>query len=305
MTPFVYTRTKYFDYQVITSSLLTHLPLDVKTFFIDVSRRLIDVENECLMTPTCFLIRHRGYLFWGIAVMNSYLGDNNRDKSGRPVRGVFAMISEKPLKRITYSQSWFRSLYKMTVDCVWESLTQEELSDIEFSGDMGNEDMLVANESISINTVPGAVRFFPHEYDATSILTSALAKDSDISVVTNAQSRSQCIGIGKTDFCFMNAVLAGEVDIDNIENITYNVNKNVNNRHEKYNIEAQTDENPQSDNTEETPDSIYSLTKIMVWIMVGITVIMGILYVCLTWSHGGEPSETVTREMNQSVEFNH
>ena len=109
--PLIYTRTKYHDYRIVTSTSLAGLPHSVVQICTEVARTMIDAENDQLKEPSWALVKKNGYTLWGIAILNDVIGDDNKDKYNRPVRGFFGFISDTSVCKLPYSISYFKEIY--------------------------------------------------------------------------------------------------------------------------------------------------------------------------------------------------
>lgn len=218
--PFIYTRTKYHDYRVVTSESLSALPAIIVDTFTDVARAMINADNIQLEEPSWAFVKKNGYTLWGMAVMNSVLGNVNIDKGKRPVRGFFGFISDEQVDSLPYSISFFKETYKIYVEPIWDTFEQSEQISCVFPALSGND--CITGSSLlehKINAQPGISRLFPYGIDSKELIEAVLASSSDCSISTNIHNSSNCIEFGDDKLSFMNIVGAAYSDIQDIKDV--------------------------------------------------------------------------------------
>ena len=209
--PFIYTRTKNYDYRVLTSKSLRGLDTSITRLATDIARTMIDADNACLDTPSWALAKTKGHIIWGMAILNKELGEQNKDKANRPVRGFFGLISDAPISRLPYDIAFFKELYAAFVTPIWESFQQTDecagtLPDFSAHGCISMSPR--ANDRL--NFAPSLCRVFTADADSKALLEAALAAFGDCSIATNLHKKSQCVEFGRSKTSFMNAVMAAD-----------------------------------------------------------------------------------------------
>lgn len=222
--PLIYTRTKYHDYRIVTSKSLAGLPHSVVQIFTEVARTMIDAENNQLEEPSWALVKKNGYTLWGMSVLNDVLGDENKDKYNRPVRGFFGVISDSPTNNLPYSISYFKEIYKEYVMPIWDSPEQTEQVNSSlpsFSGDEFITKSSLLNNDINLEF--GRCRIFPFGSNCKGLIEAVFASVEDCSIATNIHKKSRCIEFGKDKLSFMNVVGASDSGIRDIQDIKVHV----------------------------------------------------------------------------------
>lgn len=212
--PFIYTRTKYHDYRIVTSKALAGLPHSVVQIFTEVARTMIDAENNQLEEPSWALVKKNGYTLWGMSVLNDVLGDENKDKYNRPVRGFFGVISDNLTNKFPYSISYFKEIYNEFVMPIWDSPEQAEQVNSPLPPISGDE--FITKSSLlnnDINVEFGKCRIFPYGSDCKGLIEATFASFEDCSIATNIHKKSRCIEFGKDKLSFMNVVGASDSGI--------------------------------------------------------------------------------------------
>lgn len=226
--PLIYTRTKYHDYRIVTSKSLAGLPHSVVQIFTEVARTMIDAENNQLEEPSWALVKKNGYTLWGMSVLNDVLGDENKDKYNRPVRGFFGVISDNPTNKLPYSISYFKEIYKEYVMPIWDSPEQTEQVYSPLPSIFGDE--FITKSSLlnnDINVELGKCRIFPYGSNCKGLIDAAFASFQDCSIATNIHKKSRCIEFGKDKLSFMNVVGASDSGIRDIQDIKVHVKETL------------------------------------------------------------------------------
>ena len=207
--PIIYTRTKYHDYRIVTSTSLAGLPHSVVQMCTEVARTMIDAENDQLKEPSWALVKKNRYTLWGIAILNDVLGDDNKDKYNRPVRGFFGFISDTSVSKLPYSISYFKETYRTYVMPIWDSREQTEQISCQLPTISGYEFITKSTLlNLDINIELGVSRIFPHGSDCKGLIEAVFASFVDCSIATNIHKKSQCIEFGKDKLSFMNVVMS-------------------------------------------------------------------------------------------------
>lgn len=224
--PFIYTRTKYHDYRIVTSESLVGLPYSVVNIFEEIAHVMIDAENDQLVDPSWALVKEEGYTLWGISILNKVLGEKNYDKVKRPVRGFFGIISDTQISRLPYSISYFKEIYNTYVMPIWDSYNQTEeiLSHIH---EVSCDEFITKSSFLNsdINVELGMCRMFPYGSDCKGLIEGVFASFEDCSIATNIHKKSQCIEFGKDKLSFMNVVGASDSGIRDKQDIEVYVKK--------------------------------------------------------------------------------
>lgn len=218
--PFIYTRTKFHDYRVVTSKSLSGVPHTIVHLATEIARTLIDAENDQLIAPTWTLARKDGYILWGIAIVNKELGNQSQDKYKRPVRGFFGFITDSSITKLPYEVSYFKKLYEKYVLPIWDSYDQtEQVTDSmpAISGfDFINRSSCLSSE---INVNDSICRIFPNSYESKSLIEAVFASSDDCSIATNIHRKRQCAEFGKDRNSFTNAIAATDLKNQQINDI--------------------------------------------------------------------------------------
>lgn len=228
--PFIYTRTKYHDYRVVTSKAQAGVPHSVVELFTEVARTMIDAENEQLEKPSWALVKKEGYTLWGMAILNETLSgknsDKNKDKTRRPVRGFFGFISDTSISKLPYDISFFKELYATYVSPIWDSYEQLEQISCQLPSMSGGEfitkSSMLHNE---INVDSGVARIIPYGSDCKGLIEAVFSYVKECSIATNVHRKSQCIEFGKDRMSFMNVVGASDSGIRDKKDIKVYVKK--------------------------------------------------------------------------------
>ena len=226
--PFIYTRTKFHDYRVVTSKSLSGVPNTIVHIATEIARTLIDAHNEQLTDATWTLVRKDGYVLWGMAIVNKELGDQSQDKYNRPARGFFGFISDSQIAKLPYGTTYFRELYMKYVLPIWDSYEQTEqitgnmpiMSGFDFIGKSSR----LNNE---INVDNGICRIFPSTYDSKSLIEAVFSSVEDCSIATNVHSKRQCVEFGKDRISFTNAVMSSDSKVNKTSDVKVFVPKKV------------------------------------------------------------------------------
>lgn len=228
--PFIYTRTKYHDYRIVTSKSLTELPHSVVQICTEVARTMIDAENEQLREPSWAFVRKEGYTLWGMSILNETLGDDNKDKYNRPVRGFFGFISDNYVSKLPYSISYFKEIYKAYVMPIWDSPEQTEQIRSQLPAISGDEFITKSSTLYNkINFESGMCRIFPYGADCKGLIQAVFGSFEDCSIATNIHNKRNFIEFGKDKLTFMNVVGAPDSGIrDNQEIKVYTETEPVN-----------------------------------------------------------------------------
>lgn len=222
--PFIYTRTKYHDYRVVTSKSLCELAKPIVHFATEIARALIDAENNQLNEPTWTLVKKNGVILWGMAVLNRVLGDESQDKYNRHVRGFFGFITDNQISKLPYEISFFKDLYQKYVIPIWGTYAQTEQVTAEMppiSGvDFIEKSSRLSNE---INVEDVLCRVFPDTYDSKSLIEAVFASPIDCSIATNVHQKKQYVEFGKDKISFTNAVMSYDSNVKSIRDIKVHV----------------------------------------------------------------------------------
>lgn len=224
--PFIYTGTRYIDFRIVTSQLLTNIPGSVIRLFNEVACAMINADNSQLETPSWVLVKKSGYILWGIATLNRVLGEKCLDDDKRPVRGFFGFISDNQITSLPYGISYFKDLYEIYVVPIWDSYGQTEqvsakmpaisgLDFIEKSSRLNNE----------INVEDSICRIFPSAVESKLLIEAVFTASCDCSIATNIHKKKQCVEFSKDKISFANVVMSSDSNLKDIEDIKVFVRK--------------------------------------------------------------------------------
>lgn len=218
--PFIYTRTKFYDYRVVTSKSLSNVSHSFVHFATEIARTLIDAENVQLIEPTWALVRKDGYALWGIAIVNKELGDQCQDKYRRPVRGFFGLIADDTISKLPFGVSFFKELYAKYVLPIWDSYEQTEQV-TESMPTISGFDFIERTTHLSseINVNDSICRIFPNSFEDKSLIEAVFASSDDCSIATNIHRKKQCVEFGKDKISFTNAIAAPDLKISKIDDV--------------------------------------------------------------------------------------
>lgn len=218
--PFIYTRTKNYDYRVVTLQSLSNVSNSFVHFATEIARTLIDAENDQLIEPTWALVRKDGYILWGIAIINKVLGDQNQDKYRRPVRGFFGFITDGTISKLPFSVSFFRDLYAKYVLPIWDSYEQTEQV-TESMPAISGFDYIERSSCLSseINVDDSICRIFPSAVESKLLIEAVFAASCDCSIATNIHGKKQVVEFGKDRISFANAVMSSDSSLKGSEDI--------------------------------------------------------------------------------------
>lgn len=206
--PFIYTRTKYRDYRILTMSVLRDVPLEQIRLFRSIARGLINVEDDVLESPSWVLIKHNGLTLWGIVCMNHLLGDLSTDYDRRPIRGFFGIIlSNENARRIPSSVEFFRKLYAEYVVPIWESRSEEDSVTHTLTFDMEGSFIEAFGNETGVNTDVCECRYFPAATDHKALIAEILNSSCPNSIAVNIHDNKQLLPDGNSDFSFMNVIM--------------------------------------------------------------------------------------------------
>lgn len=215
--PFIYTRTKFHDYRVVTSKSLSGVPHTFMHVATEVARTLIDAENDQLTDPSWTLVRKDGFILWGMATVNKVLGGQSQDKYNRPVRGFFGFICDSHINRLPYESTFFRELYEKYVLPIWDSYEQTEQVIANMPNITGFD--YIANSTRlknEINVDKGICRIFPSSSESKSLIEAVFTSVEDCSIATNVHSKKQCVEFGKDKISFTNAVMSSDSKVNKV-----------------------------------------------------------------------------------------
>lgn len=218
--PFIYTRSMYHDYRVVTSESLRGMPRTIVHFMTEIARTLIDADNHQLSEPTWALVKKDGFLLWGIAIANKTLSDQSQDKYKRPVRGFFGFIADSQVARLPYEVSYFKTLYKTYVLPIWDAYGQTEQVTVNIPPISGF-DFIEKSSRLNdeINVDDSICRVFPNTSESKLLIEAVFAAPGDCSIATNIHRTKQCVEFGKEHSSFTNAVMASDSNISKIDDI--------------------------------------------------------------------------------------
>lgn len=219
--PFIYTRTKYHDYRILTTKSLKNLPREIMILSRSIARAMIDVDNDYLKEPTWVLVKTDDYILWGISCLNCLLSHKSNDKTNRPVRGFFGIIAVTSSTHILpLDTDYFKQLYAKYVNPIWESLNDSEEIEVE-SVTIPCENYIYPSEQTSIINLDQSIcRIQPYTKEVLDLLSEVFGSESDNSIALNVYDKRQIIDIGVNRFSFMNIVMAENSIIPKTENIT-------------------------------------------------------------------------------------
>jgi len=187
---------------------------------------MIDAENSQLGEPSWALVKKNGYILWGLSILNYVLGEDNKDKYNRPVRGFFGFISDAQISRLPYSISYFKEIYDTYVMPIWDSPFQLEEITSQLPPISGDDSIVKSSRlNNEINGSMDKCRLFPSDSDSKALIEAAFASFEDCSIATNVHNKSRCTEFGKDKLSFMNVVGASDSGIRNQQDIKVYVKK--------------------------------------------------------------------------------
>lgn len=278
--PFIYTRTKYHDYRVVTSDLLKGLSATVIKTGIDVARAMIDADNSQLESPSWVLFRKSSCTLWGMAIVNKSLGSKYMDKCNRPVRGFFGLIFDEKVDSLPYDTVFFKQLYNLYVAPIWESLQQDAqvntaLTNLNYN--VGRVITPTARLCDEINTHGGRSRLFSANHDSTFLIEMVLSSSSDISIATNIHNRSQGIAFGRSRNSFNNIVMSEESALNEIIDVEIDTESDAQTEHDNT-FETQSAKTVEGQLLEKASAGISPVRK---YILYGCTVIIMLMLIAI------------------------
>ena len=219
--PFIYTRTKYHDYRILTTKSLGNLPREFMTLSRSIARAMIDADNDSLKQPTWTLVKSGKLIIWGLACVNSLLSEKSLDKTNRPTRGFFGIIVEtsSPVK-LPFNIDFFKYLYDRYVTPIWETLNESDEIEVECTIPSDGIFIYPSALSLSINFEKSICRIQPYTKNVSDLLATVLGAESDNSIALNIHNQRQIIDIGNDSFSFMNVIMSEDSNIQKTENIT-------------------------------------------------------------------------------------
>lgn len=247
--PFIYTRTKYQDYRILTTASLKGVPIETLRSLRAVVRGLINTKDEYLDSPSWALVKDDSFTIWGIACMNRVLSGISTDLDNRQVRGFFGILI--PTQNATCLPSnieYFRRLYETYVAPVWDSrLTDDSVGMMPLPK---AEEIIIASGNsfnINININQGECRYYPVNTDYKAIVSEILGTSSVNSLAVNVHDSNQLRPIGLNDFSFMNVVMDESFCQDAIRTVK------LGNHHVQDNIKPDEFQDTMNDNLHSCP----------------------------------------------------
>lgn len=212
--PLIYTATRLHDFRCVTSKSMAGVPDHIQEFFTAVAHTMIDTTNRELEEPSWVLVKKDGYTLWGMASLNKALGEKCDDRDMRPARGFFGFVSDSSLSRLPYGPDYFKELYAVYVDPIWESFdpTRQIVAGMPaiVSSEFIDKSSLLANK---INTDSAICRLFPSSADSKGLLAAVLDYDGDCSIAVNVHRSAQSVEFGPDKDSFANAVMSPSAGI--------------------------------------------------------------------------------------------
>lgn len=188
---FIYTRghSTENDYKLMFSPSEDFCSKETIQFFRQQVRGAINIETYegTLMSPRWLFSRYHGMELWGMAIMNSVIGDENTDDyTGRGVRGFFGMVmKEGALNELPIGLDFFRKMYKDLVAPRWFN-SKEEFKQIGISVDIPFGPEVIRPQdysSIGINIDPERTVILGNDHSDIEYLNAAFATNSDTSII--------------------------------------------------------------------------------------------------------------------------
>jgi len=121
---FVYTRNYSNDYKSIIVPSEDFCPKEVRKFFLNQARGLINVEqyDDPLDNPRWLFSRKDSLILFGLGTNNNALDEEcYKDYAGRPVRGFFGVIIDSLTEdvKIPYDINFYKDLYTNHILPIW------------------------------------------------------------------------------------------------------------------------------------------------------------------------------------------
>lgn len=213
---FIYTRGYLAenDYKLMFSPSEDFCPNEIRQFFRQQVRGAINVETYegTLMTPRWLFSRYHGMVLWGMAVMNSIIGDNNTDDyTGRGVRGFFGMvIKDGSFQDLPFGMEYFKKVYDSLVAPRWMFGKEDfRQNGIPVDNDFGAE-VITPHEtsSICINTNPKRTVIWGNGHSEIEYLEAAAASRGDTSFITGLSDVAHAYD---QNYHYLNALVQGVI----------------------------------------------------------------------------------------------
>lgn len=220
--PFIYTRTKFHDYRVLSFGLLQKLPSCFVGECRAIARAAIDASNVQLQTPSWILVKTNEAILWGMACCNRLLGSQFTDKESCPVRGFFGIILSPDSNALPFDLAFFKRLYEVYVSPIWEAAASDEEVTTLFDIPFGSTQLLASKKEAEINFLASISRFFPWRENEADYISTVLATKGCNSIATNIHEREQALTIGKNNFSFQNVIMANDSGLSRIEDVFIN-----------------------------------------------------------------------------------
>lgn len=208
--PFIYTRTKFHDYRVLSFGLLQDLPSCFVGECRAIARAAIDASNVQLQTPSWVLVKTNEAILWGMACCNRLLGSQFTDKESCPVRGFFGIILSPDSNALPFDLAFFKRLYEVYVSPIWEVAASDEEVTTLFDIPFGSTQLLASKKEAEINFSTSISRFFPWQENEADYISTVLATKGCNSIATNIHERKQALAIGRNNFSFQNVIMAND-----------------------------------------------------------------------------------------------
>ena len=261
--PFIYTRTKYHDYRLITSQSLQVIHGEFVEKSLILVRTAIDAKNEQLKQPSWVLIKTNDYILWGISCLNETIATQSYDKVGRQVRGFFGIVADASLDQLPFGLSFYKKLYQTYVSPVWDSVSiMDEITGL-VTIPLGSDLVVKTQTSVEVNESSVLCRLFPAVSNPKPYIESVFSSGGYNSIVTNIHSRSQFLLEGIQSFPILNMIMDIDSNQFEIENVQTGdlVNNADDLRPESDNDFATSDKSELSSNDTMLSDSYYPKTK--------------------------------------------
>lgn len=203
--PFIYTRTKYHDFRVVTYNQVSKLPNEYIIQCRSIACAAINASTTQLSTPTWILVKNKELILWGIACSNSLLGHKSDDEESRPVRGFFGIIIKGKCGSLPFGMSFFKQLYDQYVTPIWEALSSSKEVSAPFDIAFGEDIIHAAKAENEINYDTTKSAIFPWRNNFRGLFETILSDKGNNSLAVNIHDRCQAI-FG--NFSFMNVIMS-------------------------------------------------------------------------------------------------
>lgn len=209
--PFIYTRTRNVEYRLLTPSSLKDLSPQFVTLCRKAAQASIQADNTELGVPVKLLIKTSEGILWGVSCINSVLSSDCKDKANRLVRGFFGIILPSSTSTIPYDIDFFKALYAIYVQPVWDTLDDTYETPATAIPDFGNRTIKADKLCTEINKIASECHFFAYGCSEADYIAAVLKSNGPNSIITNIHHICQAVDLEES-FMLMNAIMAPNIN---------------------------------------------------------------------------------------------